>query len=165
MARKTYTRLEYQGMFANLLVLTLIAIGSVRIVRVFFEEGFKKTAEVSTWDKNDAWHMLSNDSMWMRDQVNATGTKAISNASSFWIPPEGMHVVSTRFTIRVVMQAQRLVRVYTHSEWRRRCMATNGAPIVACSYFQYEQYPSFMSFFFVIYFIFVLVMTALQVKS
>lgn len=43
-------------------------------------------------------------------------------------------------------------------------MATNGAPIASCSYFQYEEFPGFMALFFVTYYFFVLIMTALHVS-
>ena len=35
------------------------------------------------------------------------------------------------------------------AEWRDYCIESSGMPISACSYFQYEEYPGFMTFFFV----------------
>ena len=35
------------------------------------------------------------------------------------------------------------------TEWRDYCIQSSGMPISACSYFQYQEYPAFMTFFYV----------------
>ena len=38
--------------------------------------------------------------------------------------------------------------VSTLAEWRDRCIESSGLPLNACSYFQYEEYPTFMTCFY-----------------
>ena len=35
------------------------------------------------------------------------------------------------------------------TEWRDYCIETAGMPLSACSYFQYEEFPGFMTFYYV----------------
>lgn len=35
------------------------------------------------------------------------------------------------------------------AEYRELCIQSSGCPITACSYFQYQEYPKFMTFFYV----------------
>eukprot|EP00966_Prymnesium_polylepis_P069328 1611413-Prymnesium_polylepis.1 len=51
------------------------------------------------------------------------------------------------------------------AEWRNYCLATHGSPITACSYFQYEESPGFMTFFYTVYISSLIVLTAAQAAA
>ena len=36
---------------------------------------------------------------------------------------------------------------------------------MACSYFQYEEFPGFMTFFYIVYFTFIILMTMMQARA
>jgi len=77
---------------------------------------------VANAPKGYAFDMLSNESLFEPSVMNRTDTNISSPTYGYWIPPP---------------------------EWRDRCIETCGMPMVTCSYFLYQEFPAFMTFFHV----------------
>ena len=73
-------------------------------------------------DPDFAWHLAG--PMSLRNHMNHTDNDPASPTYGLWIPPP---------------------------EYRDICIRTMGSPMVACSYFMYQENPSFMKFFYAMY--------------
>jgi len=73
----------------------------------------------------DHWYIRGKHSMLQREFMNRTDLDPTSGTYGLWTPPP---------------------------EWRDECIKTGGAPLFACSYFAYEEYPAFMTIFYVLYY-------------
>lgn len=73
----------------------------------------------------DHWYIRGKHSMLQRDFMNRTDLDPTSDTYGLWTPPP---------------------------EWRDECIKTGGAPLFACSYFAYEEYPAFMTIFYLLHY-------------
>ena len=91
--------------------------------------------------------------------MNRTDMDVNSSTYGLWTPPPGAFV--PRMCSSIVQRRPACngsLSEPSHTAWRDECIKSMGLPISACSYFQYEEYPAFMSFFYIVHFVTTIIM-------
>lgn len=106
------------------------------------------------------FHIRGNLSFFSDAVAQRVDTNESSPTFGMWTPPPGTVLPPAS----VVASCARIcILVLLLAEWRDYCIETSGVPLSACSYFMYEEYPTFMSFFYIMMLILFLIEVVIRV--
>ena len=115
-----------KAQFVGHVLMALFQIVAIQGGFQLFILGLHAASDGPPRDVEYGWAVFGNNSLSDPNVLARTDMDNSSSTYGLWTPPD---------------------------EWRDKCLRSYGFPMTACSYFQTREYPTFMSAFWVIYFI------------